>query len=332
MTGSLTAADIANTVRMMRTRFDGVVALVEGTSDVRVYSRMVDGDHCRVVPGYGKTRTLGALQILEREAVPGILAIVDSNFDKVLGHGTVSQNVVTTDAHDLETQIIASPALEKVIEEYGSAGKIQGKDVQVFQYSSAKEMEAQAARDIRQPEDAGLSVGRIGHGDGEAFGLAAVQERSLDLVLETDGAGVEACRHLGVGSLPPLTHGCGEGRIVGYPVVDGAGRNVEHLGQLHAAESTLVQARQGFLERDLSYEAALVSLDLTAVYVKLQAEPELKRTVAETVPIFRALGVDREALASLLQLQQVAQKSREALVLLRWLNGRLEQLAAQQTL
>ncbi|HYN20471.1 MAG TPA: tetratricopeptide repeat protein [Thermoanaerobaculia bacterium] len=103
------------------------------------------------------------------------------------------------------------------------------------------------------------------------------------------------------------------------------------LGQLPAAEATLLRARQGFVERDLFYEAALVSLDLAAVYVKLQAELALKQIVAETIPIFRALGVDREALASLLQLQQLSHQSRQAFGLLRFLNSRIEQLLPRQT-
>jgi hypothetical protein len=104
------------------------------------------------------------------------------------------------------------------------------------------------------------------------------------------------------------------------------------MGHLKAAESILLQARQGFIEHNLLYEAALISLDLAAVYVRLQAEQDLRQTVAETVPIFRALGVDREALASLLQLQQLSHQSRQALELIRFLNSRIEQLPPQQAL
>lgn len=110
------------------------------------------------------------------------------------------------------------------------------------------------------------------------------------------------------------------------------GQLLRDLGHLRTAEKVLLQARQGFSERELFYEAALISLDLAAVYVKLQAEPQLQRTIAETVPIFRSLGVDREALAMLLQLQQLTHQSRKALELLGLLSSRIEKLPRWQSL
>jgi len=110
------------------------------------------------------------------------------------------------------------------------------------------------------------------------------------------------------------------------------GQLLRDLGHLKAAEESLLRARQGFLDRELFYEAAVVSLDLSAVFLKLDDVQSLQRTVEEMVPIFRALGVDREALAALIQLQQVAHHSRQAFELIRFLNSRLEQLPNRQPL
>lgn len=95
------------------------------------------------------------------------------------------------------------------------------------------------------------------------------------------------------------------------------------LGYLRAAEGILSQTRDGLVERQLMYEAALISLDLASVYVKLQKRGKVEQVIAETVPIFRALGVDREAIASLLQLQQVPSESEQTIELIQVLNAQL---------
>ena len=99
------------------------------------------------------------------------------------------------------------------------------------------------------------------------------------------------------------------------------------LGHLRAAETTLLHARKGYVERGIPHEMALVSLDLATVYVKLGLVDEVKRTVMTTVPIFHALRVKVETLAALLQLQQVADQEQQALALIRTLNSGLESMS-----
>jgi len=108
------------------------------------------------------------------------------------------------------------------------------------------------------------------------------------------------------------------------------GQLLRDLGYLNAAETAFLRSRQGFLEMELLYEVALVSLDLSAVYVRSGETEKLRQAVAEMVPTFTSLGVDREALAALLQLQQANQQSRQAFELIRFLSTRLEQLPRRQ--
>lgn len=108
------------------------------------------------------------------------------------------------------------------------------------------------------------------------------------------------------------------------------GQLLRDLGHLHDAEAVLVRARKGYMERKLAYEVALVSLDLASTYVKLGLVDELKRTVMTTVPIFHSLRVGVETLASLLQLQKVADQEQRALELIRTLSACIEPLHRQQ--
>ncbi|HEV7518366.1 MAG TPA: hypothetical protein VGR07_18875 [Thermoanaerobaculia bacterium] len=110
------------------------------------------------------------------------------------------------------------------------------------------------------------------------------------------------------------------------------GQLLRELGHPRGAEVALLRARKGFMERGLAYEVAVVSLDLAAVYVKLGAVEELRQTIAETTPIFRSLRVGRETLASLIQLQQVADQENQALELIRFLTTRLEHLSNRRPL
>jgi tetratricopeptide (TPR) repeat protein len=85
------------------------------------------------------------------------------------------------------------------------------------------------------------------------------------------------------------------------------GQLLREVGHLRNAEAALLRARQGFEEQGLSYERAVVCLDLGEIYWKLGQLDRLRQSLAEAVPIFRSLRVSREVLACLLRLQQAAE-------------------------
>jgi len=120
----LTPHDIANTARMMRSQRPGTFLIVEGDTDARVYGRFTDGDRCTVLVAHGKDNALITLDMLEKSAFPGALAIVDSDFWRLDGVTPGSVNVLVTDTHDLETMILSSSALDEVLLEFGRKDRL----------------------------------------------------------------------------------------------------------------------------------------------------------------------------------------------------------------
>lgn len=78
-----------------------------------------------------------------------------------------------------------------------------------------------------------------------------------------------------------------------------AGKIARGLGQDKEAEALFLAARESFLQEDIPYEVALVSLDLAALYAKQGRTEEIQRLAAEMVPVFSSRQIHREALAAL---------------------------------
>jgi hypothetical protein len=125
----------ANAIRLRRSTFSGTFLLVEGSSDRIFYERFVERTVCTLISISGKPssklRIITVLSILESSGFQGVLAIVDADFDhlEVSLHST--SNLLRTDTHDLETMLLQSSALDKVIAEFGSEEKVArfGRDV-----------------------------------------------------------------------------------------------------------------------------------------------------------------------------------------------------------
>lgn len=119
---------VANKIRLQRSTYSGTFLLVEGTSDKLFYERFVDKSSCHLEITAGKPSSkqcaIAILEILEKSNFQGLLAIVDADFDRLQNIPYTSPNLLLTDTHDLETMLIQSPALEKVISEFSSEEKI----------------------------------------------------------------------------------------------------------------------------------------------------------------------------------------------------------------
>ncbi|AVH64380.1 DUF4435 domain-containing protein [Nostoc sp. 'Peltigera membranacea cyanobiont' N6] len=124
----LTVDRVANKIRQLRQTYSGAFLLVEGSSDKVFYERFIDKLACHLEITAGKPSSkqcaIEILAILETSNFQGVLAIVDADFDRLQNAPVKSPNLLLTDTHDLETMLIQSPTLEKVVAEFASEDKI----------------------------------------------------------------------------------------------------------------------------------------------------------------------------------------------------------------
>ncbi|MFH2121753.1 MAG: DUF4435 domain-containing protein [Pseudomonadota bacterium] len=120
-----TAQEIASEVLMLRTSWPGMIALVEGPSDVRLYERLLGAYAWRILPTLGWERLLGALSLLRTRGMKRVAGIADRDHRLILGRAESHPNLFYTDVHDAEIMMIESPALDAVLKEYGSESKIR---------------------------------------------------------------------------------------------------------------------------------------------------------------------------------------------------------------
>jgi tetratricopeptide (TPR) repeat protein len=84
------------------------------------------------------------------------------------------------------------------------------------------------------------------------------------------------------------------------------GKIAAGFGQLEQAERAFRITREGFMLQRYGYDAAMVSLDLSLLYLRSGETAEVRRLAEEMHEIFSAEGVHREAVAALLLFEEAA--------------------------
>lgn len=120
------AGDVAAEVVMSRqVAAQRSFLLVEGVDDRRFFQSRLAQAACEIVVSGDKANAVGAIQLLDRRAFRGAVAVVDDDCDSLDGRGGGSANLIATDAHDLECLLLRSPALDGVLSEYAAADKLR---------------------------------------------------------------------------------------------------------------------------------------------------------------------------------------------------------------
>ncbi|MCP4107590.1 MAG: DUF4435 domain-containing protein [Desulfobacteraceae bacterium] len=120
----ITPARIANAIMQDKT-YKGCYLIVEGNNDYLCYKKFINTGQCIIKIAYGNPNVIEVVSVLESRNYLHMSGIIDADLRRLTNNLPVSNNILLTDSHDLETMLIQSPAFEHVIESYCSKGKYE---------------------------------------------------------------------------------------------------------------------------------------------------------------------------------------------------------------
>ncbi len=94
------------------------------------------------------------------------------------------------------------------------------------------------------------------------------------------------------------------------------GKVAAGLGRMAQATAAFREVHDSFLQLELDYDAALVALDLAALYAAEGRSGDVRRLAEQMLPVFTSRQIHREALAALIVFQRAAAMEQAGLDLL----------------
>lgn len=120
-----TIGDVVAEILMTRTAFDGSLLLLEGPHDSKFWRpRILSRDKCDIIIAGSKPTVIGATIQANATGHNSLLGVVDDDFDVARNIPLPSPNILRTDTRDIETLLLQSTALDRVLHEVGDADKI----------------------------------------------------------------------------------------------------------------------------------------------------------------------------------------------------------------
>ncbi|MYH15300.1 MAG: DUF4435 domain-containing protein [Gammaproteobacteria bacterium] len=114
--------EVANSIRMRRQQHSGTFLVVEGRADRLFFEKFVHQEQCVVIAAGGREPVAEIVSTLVSSGFEGILGVVDGDSARI--GVTPSDNLLLLDDPDLEMMLIQSTALDNVLLEFGSSGKL----------------------------------------------------------------------------------------------------------------------------------------------------------------------------------------------------------------
>ena len=125
MIENISASDISNEISMMRSAFSGTFVVVEGATDSRLYSKFIDSDKVRILVAHSKNNVVQSVnESRNRRKDMKVMGFIDRDMDPMLGRKRTPP-IFTTDKRDMESTVMASPAMKDILAEYGSREKLE---------------------------------------------------------------------------------------------------------------------------------------------------------------------------------------------------------------
>ena len=116
--------DVANTVMMLATAFKGTIAIVEGVTDRRLYSKFFDKDHVETIIAHSKANVRNSVRTLYNDRRFGsVIGIMDADLDYLNGRPR-SPPLFLTDTRDSEGLMLKSESFNDIINEYADEDKL----------------------------------------------------------------------------------------------------------------------------------------------------------------------------------------------------------------
>ena len=116
--------DVANTVMMLATAFDGTIAVVEGVTDRRLYGKFFDKDKVETVIAHSKSNVRNTIRETYKERkFRRVVGIIDADLDRLTGKAHHAP-LFLTDTRDSEGMMLNSKAFDDILDEYGDRDRM----------------------------------------------------------------------------------------------------------------------------------------------------------------------------------------------------------------
>ena len=121
----LTYDDICNEISMTRSVYDGLVMVVEGVTDLRLYRKFADKDHVQIFVAHSKDNVREVVRFMTKNRHDKrVFGIIDADLDR-LKHKKPKRPLFHTDCRDMEMMVIRSNAFQDVMDEYGEESSVE---------------------------------------------------------------------------------------------------------------------------------------------------------------------------------------------------------------